>query len=119
MKTKSNSEPLILKEASPEYSAGEAMVRTQIYLTREEHAFIQNEASRLGTPMAAVIRQWIDEKMRIPEDVWADSPLLQPPAESTPDMPEDFAINHDHYLYGGAKKYVKAKGKWVQAAPAK
>src|SRR4051812_8898331 len=93
MKTKSNSEPMILNEASPGYSVDEAMVRTQIYLTRQEHAFIQNEASRLGAPMAAVIRRWIDEKMQIPEDAWANSPLLQPPAESTPDMPEDFAIN--------------------------
>ena len=29
------------------------------------------------------------------------------------DLPEDAAINHDHYLYGSPKKYVKAKSRWV------
>lgn len=119
MKAKANNNPMVLSDMPGTYTADPAMVRTQIYLTREEHAFVQNEASRLGRPMAAVIREWIDEKMEIPDDAWASSPLLQPPAESTPDMPEDFAINHDHYLYGGAKKYRKAKGKWVPAPPAK
>jgi hypothetical protein len=88
------------------------MVRTQVYLTESEHAFVQREGRRLGKPMAAVLRDWIDEKMSLPEDAWANSSLLEPPAEDF-DGPEDAAINHDHYLYGGPKKYKKVKGKWV------
>ncbi len=43
------------------------MVRTQIYLNREEYDFVQTEARRRNEPMAAVIRNFIDEKMEIPE----------------------------------------------------
>ena len=39
------------------------MVRTQIYLNREEYDFVQAEARRRNEPMAAVIRNFIDEKM--------------------------------------------------------
>jgi hypothetical protein len=30
---------------------------------------------------------------------------------------EDGAINHDHYLYGCPKKWIKVKGKYVEAPP--
>jgi len=66
--------------------------------------------------MAAVIRSFIDEKMQLPVDAWSKNPMLDP----TPDdpefhLPEDAAINHDHYLYGTPRKYVKVKGQWVLA----
>ena len=90
------------------------MVRTQIYLTRSEHEFVSAEAARQGGPMAAIIRSYIDEKMRLPDAAWRNNPML----EATPKdpgfvLPEDAAINHDHYLYGAAKKYLKKRGKWV------
>jgi hypothetical protein len=111
------SKALLLKEAQSPYITDEPrnleMVRTQIYLTAGERSFVQREGERLGKPMAAVIRDWIEEKMKIPEDAWKNSPLLDPPADPDFEMPEDAAINHDHYVYGGPKKYKKVKGKWI------
>jgi hypothetical protein len=92
------------------------MVRTQIYLTRTEHGFIEAEAARRGETMAAVIRGCIDDKMRVPDTAWAANPMLEPtPSDAGLELPEDAAINHDHYLYGTAKKYRKKRGKWVLA----
>ena len=92
------------------------MVRTQIYLTRTEHGFIEAEAARRGETMAAVIRGCIDDKMRVPDTAWAANPMLEPtPSDAGLELPEDAAINHDHYLYGTAKKYIKKRGKWVLA----
>ena len=92
------------------------MVRTQMYLTRTEHGFIEAEAARRGETMAAVIRGCIDDKMRVPDTAWAANPMLEPtPSDAGLELPEDAAINHDHYLYGTAKKYLKKRGKWVLA----
>ena len=50
-------------------------------------------------------------------------PVRLPPAlASVPDDPnwkghEDGAINHDHYIYGGPRKWIKRKGQWVEAPP--
>ena len=96
-----------------------AMIRTQIYLSRSEYDFVQAEAAQRGAPMAAVIRSYIDEKMQLPDEAWANNPMLKPtPRDAKLALPEDAAINHDHYLYGTPKKYIKAKGKWVLAGPA-
>lgn len=106
-----------LKETAVE-AAETPMIRTQIYLNKEEYDFVQREASRRDEPMAAVIRGFIDEKMVIPEDAWTNNPMLQP----TPHDPswkghEDGGINHDHYIYGSPKKWIKVKGEYVEAPP--
>ena len=94
------------------------MVRTQIYLNREEYDFVQTEARRRNEPMAAVIRNFIDEKMEIPEDAWTNNPMLRPwPHDPDWKGHEDAGINHDHYLYGVPKNVIKVKGKWVDAPP--
>jgi hypothetical protein len=94
------------------------MVRTQIYLNREEYDFVQAEARRCNEPMAAVIRNFIDEKMEIPEDAWTNNPMLRPwPHDPDWKGNEDGGINHDHYLYGCPKKWIKVKGKYVEAPP--
>jgi hypothetical protein len=93
------------------------MVRSQIYLTQEEYNFLQSESVRRGEPMAAVIRSFIDEKMAVPDDVWENNPLLAPPADQGFVGPEDGAINHDHYIYGCPKKWIKRGGRWVEAPP--
>jgi len=105
-------------EASGPAATDEVMVRTQIYLTRAEHGYLQREADRQGKPMAAVIRSLIDARMTVPADAWANNPML----EATPVDPEwtghaDGAINHDHYIYGSPKRFVEAKGRWVAAEP--
>lgn len=108
-----------LKEtAVADKAQSEPMIRTQIYLNKHEYDFVQREASRRDEPMAAVIREFIDEKMEIPEDAWTNNPMLEP----TPHDPafvghEDSGINHDHYLYGTPKNVIKVKGKWVAAPP--
>lgn len=106
-----------LKETAVEVTEA-PMIRTQIYLNKEEHDFVRREASRRDEPMAAVIRGFIDEKMEIPDDAWTNNPMLRP----TPHDPswkghEDGGINLDHYLYGVPKDYIKVKGKYVEAPP--
>jgi hypothetical protein len=106
-----------LKEAAVE-AAEAPMIRTQIYLNKEEYDFVRREASRRDEPMAAVIRGFIDAKMEIPEDAWTNNPILKPwPSDPDWESPEDGAINHDHYLSGCPKKWIKVKGKYVEAPP--
>src|SRR5580700_3353610 len=108
-----------LKEAvaTSDFQPG-AMVRTQIYLSKREHDFLQSEARRRDEPMAAVIRGFIDEKMEIPEEAWTNNPMLEPTVHD-PDRKghEDAGINHDHYVYGSPKKWIKVKGKYEEAPP--
>lgn len=109
-----------LKEAALAYDVYDVeeapMIRTQIYLNKGEYDFVQREASRREEPMAAVIREFIDEKMTLPDEAWTDNPMFKPwPAGADDDSPEDAAINHDHYLYGSPKKWIKVKGKYIEA----
>ncbi len=100
-------EPTVLKESSDLSQGiegvgnGRVMVRTQIYLTAEEHAFLLSEAQRTGGTMAGILRAFIDEKMHIPESAWEQNSLLE---EAPPDVawdgPVDLSRNLDHYLYG-------------------
>jgi hypothetical protein len=106
--------PDALQEAIAPYTVEPAMVRTQVYLTRAEHDFLQSESTRRNEPMSAVLRSIIDEKMTIPEDAWTKNPMLEPTVHD-PDFVgrEDGALNHDYYAYGGSKKYKKVRGEWV------
>ena len=111
---KQPSKPDALKEAIAPHTVEPAMVRTQVYLTRAEHDFLQSEAARRNEPMSAVLRGIIDEKMTIPEDAWTNNPLLEPtPYDPEYQGHEDSSLNHEHYAYGGQKKYGKKGGKWV------
>jgi hypothetical protein len=111
------SAPGILRDAALAFPIeDEAMVRTQIYLSRVEHEFVQREAGRRNVPMAAVIRQFIDDKMEAPDNAWINNPMLAPSAEDpTWEGQEDAAINHDHYVYGTPKRFVKSHGKWIES----
>lgn len=114
----SNSETPALHDAPGPVAPDSAMVRTQLYLSRDEYDFVQAEATRRGEPMAAFIRTLIDEKMQMPDDVWTRNPMLRPtPVEPGWDSPADAAINHDHYLAGAPKKWLKVKGQWTEAPP--
>lgn len=93
----------------------EGLVRTQIYLTQEEHAYLLKEAKNKGTTMAALIRKLIDEQMDLRDDVWSRNSLLDVvPDEASSDQPEDASINLDHYLYGVPRAYEKVEGRWVK-----
>lgn len=109
--------PLLGDPDSSRAPADAAMVRTQIYLSRSEHEFVQTEAARQGMPMAAYIRSLIDARMALPDEAWANNPLLNPPADPAFVGPEDGVINHDHYIYGTPKRWIKQRGKWVPAPP--
>src|ERR1700742_4181938 len=75
-------EPQILKDAAPALPPPEeVMVRTQIYLSKAEMDFVQREGARQGLPMAAVIRQFIDDKMEAPDTAWTHNPMLAPSVE--------------------------------------
>jgi hypothetical protein len=114
------SEPLVLNDAIAPLEVEAqplAMVRTQVYLTRQQYDFLQAEGTRRSEPMAAVLRSFVDEKMAIPEEAWENNPLLAPPADPSFKGPEDGAINHDHYIYGCPKKWIKQNGQWVEAPP--
>jgi hypothetical protein len=111
------SSTLELKETAVQ-AAEAPMIRTQIYLKKDEYDFVQREASRRDEPMAAVIRGFIDEKMEIPKEAWTNNPMLKPaPHEPDGQGHEDGGINLDHYLYGVPKDYIKVKGKYVEAPP--
>ena len=94
----------MLHDRAETYKAEEAMVRTQVYLTRAEHDFLLREAERRREGMSAVLRGIIDQRMNVPEE--------EPGAEGL----EDGSLNHDHYAYGAPKKYKKVRGKWVMKA---
>jgi hypothetical protein len=115
----SSAKPAELKETAVAYVAPTApMIRTQIYLNQHEYDFVQIEAKRRNAPMASVIRNFIDEKMEIPDDAWTNNPMLRPtPVDPEWQGHEDGGINHDHYLYGCPKKWIKVKGKYVEAPP--
>ncbi|MEI7728198.1 MAG: hypothetical protein WCO56_01425 [Verrucomicrobiota bacterium] len=117
----SSSEPLEMREqmmpVMDAVGAAEAMVRTQIYLSRGEHEFLQVEASRRSVSMASVIRTFIEEKMAPPNEAWENNPLLDAPADPEFTGPEDGVINHDHYVYGSPKKWVKQGKAWTEAPP--
>lgn len=116
---RTNAKPAEMKEAALAYDVpARPMIRTQIYLNRHEYDFVQIEAKRRNEPMASVIRNFIDEKMEIPDDAWTNNPMLEPTSHD-PDWKghEDGGINHDHYLYGCPKKWIKVKGKYVEAPP--
>lgn len=113
------SSSLELKEAAVAYEVEEApMIRTQIYLNKHEYDFVQREASRRDEPMAAVIRNFIDEKMNLPDEAWTNNPMFKPwPADPDNDSPEDAAINRHHYHTGAPKSWIKQDGKWIEAPP--
>jgi hypothetical protein len=107
-----------LREEASRYAVETTMVRTQVYLTRAEHDFLQFEAARRNEPMSAVLRGIIDEKMTIPEDAWTNNPLLRKsPKVKGWKGRRDGSINHDHYIYGAPKKYHEVNGEWVPINP--
>lgn len=113
-KKPNTSPPDALQEAVAPYVVEPAMVRTQVYLTRAEHDYLQSEAARRNEPMSAVLRSIIDEKMTLPEDAWTNNPMLEPTVNDPGyEGHEDASINHDYYAYGGSKKYKKVGGEWV------
>lgn len=52
------------------------------------------------------------------ELTWSNNSMLEPTAFSPEwKSASDAALNHDHYLYGSPKKWIKVKGEYVAAPP--
>ena len=87
----------------------EKMVRTQVYLPREVHATLTRRAEEQGLTLANQIRAALDEYLERVEDeeegviLQPDDPLFQMMGMFDSGIP-DLGLNHDHYLYGAARK---------------
>jgi len=86
------------------------MKRKQIYLTEEQERRLKELAVDRRVPEAALIREalnaFLDEHSFKGFDRMEDSPLWALVGlVDSPEGPTDGALNHDHYLYGGPKKY--------------
>ena len=86
------------------------MKRKQIYLTEEHDRCLKELAADRGVSEAALIREALDTFLQPKAfegfDRMEDSPLWALVGlVDSPAGPTDGALNHDHYLYGGPKKY--------------
>jgi hypothetical protein len=75
------------------------MDRVNIYLPKELRQQIQLQASRSGQPQAAVIRELLEEGLRLKRPD-AGEALLRLASLGFKGGPPDFATNLDDYLYG-------------------
>jgi Ribbon-helix-helix protein, copG family len=85
------------------------MERKQIYIAKEQEDQLKELAERRGVSESHLIREALtiyiagQERIEVgrPEDhpLWGLIGLVD-----GADVPEDGALNHDHYLYGAAKK---------------
>lgn len=78
------------------------MIRTQIYLSSEQHEQLKKRGAKDKKTMASVIREAVDQYL-----VEDQNPLIFPANDPLFDLigitdsgPEDGSINHDKYLYG-------------------
>ena len=76
--------------------------RTQIYLTKEQYAFLCNQAEKKGLSIAEIIRQLVNEKMPKDED-YANNPLFHIGRNGLVMERKRGSMNHDEYLYRGRK----------------
>ncbi len=89
------------------------MKRKQVYLEEEQDRAIKRIAQQRGVSGALILREALTEylagheppEVERPEDhpLWGIIGMIDD-AEG----PTDMSINHDHYIYGGPKKYPLA-----------
>ena len=85
------------------------MVRTQVYLPREVHATLTQRAEEQGLTLANQIRAALNEylaRIETEEDgviLQPDDPLFQMAGFIDSGI-DDLGLNHDHYLYGAARR---------------
>ena len=76
--------------------------RTQIYLTKEQYAFLCNQAEKKSLSIAEIIRRLINEKMPKDED-FENNPLFHLGRNRLAMGRKRGSMNHDEYLYRGKK----------------
>jgi len=80
---------------------GQALVRTQVFLSKGHRDFLNREAGRRGLSMAELLRSWIDEKMNPTADSWEDNPLLdETPVDPDLEGHADGSVRSDAHIYG-------------------
>jgi hypothetical protein len=100
----------------------EKMVRTQVYLPREVHATLTRRAEEQGLTLANQIRAALDEylaRVEADEDgviLLPDDPLFQMMGMFDSGIP-DLGLNHDHYLYGAARKPIPESYSVAESKP--
>ena len=73
---------------------------TQISLSPELKAKIEREANARGMSVAEFVRESLEHA--VAQKTSEDDPLFADTAVYRDDGPNDFASNHDDYLYGDA-----------------
>ncbi|MGH8897431.1 MAG: ribbon-helix-helix protein, CopG family [Egibacteraceae bacterium] len=82
------------------------MIRKQLYIDEDLERVLKALAARTGRPEAehvrAALRSYIDQQVTAPRS--GHDPLLDLIGlVDDSEGPDDVAVNHDHYLYGGPK----------------
>ncbi len=81
------------------------MIRTQIYIPETLHTKLQRLAEEKRQPMAALVRQFIEDGVRTTgQDISGKTTIKQLLQIQARGGPNDLSTNLDHYLYGGPKK---------------
>lgn len=83
------------------------MIRKQIYIDEELESGLKAVAARTGEPEAVHVRAALRDylKDKTPGIALDRDPLLDLVGlVDDPDLPNDVAEEHDHYLYGSAKR---------------
>jgi len=99
------------------------MKRKQVYIEDEQEQGLKRLAKERGCSEAALIREAVGRLLTDRElpalnsmeehPLWGIIGLVD-----DPDAPIDGSLNHDHYLYGGPKKYrITKTGKVVRNWP--
>jgi len=76
--------------------------RTQIYLTKDQYAFLCNQAEKRGASIAEIIRKMIDEKIPKEKD-YEKNPLFTVGKDGFRMGRRRGSLNHDEYLYRGKR----------------
>jgi hypothetical protein len=76
------------------------MRRTQIYLSKDQHAFLSSRAQKEGVSVAELIRQYIAGKMPKEED-YENNPLFNMARKTFRMGRSKGSEDHDEYLYRG------------------
>lgn len=80
------------------------MIRKQLYISEEDERNLKKRAKRLGLTEASIFRNALSIYFRTPEPSAEEWDPLDALIGSLDGGPPDSSINHDHYIYGVAKK---------------
>lgn len=83
------------------------MKRLQISLEPELDQELERAARANGVSKAEIVRRCLRDGIETKKPWPKDDPFFKliGAFESDPDLPNDGAVNHDHYIYGTPKKW--------------